>query len=183
MNTKTILKTDYSAKKCKEMEGHDGYVIRFDLCYKGKKVAEVYDDGNGGEVEIDWKFYSKTRGGDGRWEVYKEGAKEDFDALIEQMGQWESSFDKSKNDYNDEVLVMEIYEDQRLEKQLKRKLKGKVLFIDDDGKCKEIGWKGTKKVEAVHWRAVRENEPNLKVILNEVPFDEALEQFKTATSK
>ena len=39
---KTILKTDYSAKKCKEMEGHDGYVIRFDLCYKGKKVAEVY---------------------------------------------------------------------------------------------------------------------------------------------
>ena len=27
-----INKSDYSCKKMKEMEGHDGYVIRFDLC-------------------------------------------------------------------------------------------------------------------------------------------------------
>ena len=182
MKTKTILKTDYSAKKCKEMEGHDGYVIRFDLCYKGKKVAEVYDDGNGGEVEIDWKFYSKTRGGDGRWEVYKEGAKEDFDALIEQIGEYEFMGEMSK--YNDEVLVMEIYEDQRSEKQLKRLLKKKVLFINkENGKCGEFSWKGCKAITQKHIDVVKKDCSEIKVILNELPFNEALEQFKTATSK
>ena len=58
MTTMTINKKDYSCKKMKEMEGHDGYVIRFDLCYKGKKVAEVYDDGNGGMIEFEWKKYN-----------------------------------------------------------------------------------------------------------------------------
>jgi len=179
MKTKTILKTDYSAKKCKEMEGHDGYVIRFDLCYKGKKVAEVYDDGNGGMVEISWVYYdNKTES----MEVYKEGAKEDFDALIEQMGQWESFGEKY--DYNDEVLVMEIYEDQRSEKQLKRLLKKKVLFINkENGKCGEFSWKGCKAITQKHIDVVKKDCSEIKVILNELPFNEALEQFKTATSK
>ena len=57
-----INKSDYSCKKMKEMEGHDGYVIRFDLCYKGKKAAEVYDDGNGGMVQIHWHDNAMTKG-------------------------------------------------------------------------------------------------------------------------
>ena len=179
MKTKTILKTDYSAKKCKEMEGHDGYVIRFDLCYKGKKVAEVYDDGNGGMVEISWVYYdNKTES----MKVYQEGASKDFDALIEQMGQWESFGEKY--DYNDEVLVMEIYEDQRSEKQLKRLLKKKVLFINkENGKCGEFSWKGCKAITQKHIDVVKKDCSEIKVILNELPFNEALEQFKTATSK
>ena len=176
MKTKTINKKDYSAKKCKEMQGHDGYVIRFDLCYKGKKVAEVYDDGNGGMVEISWVYYdNKTES----MKEYIEGASKDFDALIEQMGQWES-FGR-KYDYNDEVLVMEIYEDQRLEKQLKRKLKGKVLFINEDGNCQEIAWKGTKEINPLHWRIAKKHYPEIKTTLNELPFNEALETFLVAT--
>tara|TARA_Y100000310_G_scaffold56768_1_gene52085 strand:- start:422 stop:961 length:540 start_codon:yes stop_codon:yes gene_type:complete len=179
MKTKTILKTDYSAKKCKEMEGHDGYVIRFDLCYKGKKVAEVYDDGNGGMVEISWVYYdNKTES----MKVYQEGASKDFDALIEQIGEYEFMGEMSK--YNDEVLVMEIYEDQRSEKQLKRLLKKKVLFINkENGKCGEFSWKGCKAITQKHIDVVKKDCSEIKVILNELPFNEALEQFKTATSK
>ena len=179
MKTKTILKTDYSAKKCKEMEGHDGYVIRFDLCYKGKKVAEVYDDGNGGMVEIAWVYYdNKTES----MKVYQEGASKDFDALIEQIGEYEFMGEMSK--YNDEVLVMEIYEDQRSEKQLKRLLKKKVLFINkENGKCGEFSWKGCKAITQKHIDVVKKDCSEIKVILNELPFNEALEQFKTATSK
>ena len=177
---KTILKTDYSAKKCKEMEGHDGYVIRFDLCYKGKKVAEVYDDGNGGMVEIAWVYYdNKTES----MKEYIKGASKDFDNLIKQMGQWESSFDKSLNDYDDEILVMEIYEDQRIIKQLKRLLKKRVLFINQNGKCQEIGpWKHCKGISQVLIDDAKKHFPEIKVTLNELDFSEALVEFKKAIS-
>jgi len=177
---KTILKTDYSAKKCKEMEGHDGYVIRFDLCYKGKKVAEVYDDGNGGMIEISWVYYdNKTES----MKEYIKGASKDFDNLVKQMGQYESPFDKSMNDYNDEILVMEIYEDQRMTKQLKRLLKNKVVFIDkDNGKCGEYSWKGCKAITQKHIDVVKRDCKEVKVILNELDFSEAFVQFKKAVS-
>jgi len=179
MKTKTILKTDYSAKKCKEMEGRDGYVIRFDLCYKGKKVAEIFDGGNGGMVEISWSYYDNKKES---MRVYQEGASKDFDALIEQIGEYEFMGETHK--YNDEILVMQIYEDQRLEKQLKRLLKKKVLFIDkENGECRELSWKGCKAITQKHIDAVKKGCSEIKVILNELPFNEALEQFITATSK
>ena len=114
--------------------------------------------------------------------VYQEGASKDFDALIEQIGEYEFMGEMSK--YNDEVLVMEIYEDQRSEKQLKRLLKKKVLFINkENGKCGEFSWKGCKAITQKHIDVVKKDCSEIKVILNELPFNEALEQFKTATSK
>ena len=162
------------------MEGHDGYVIRFDLCYKGKKVAEVYDDGNGGMIEISWVYYDiKTES----MKEYIKGASKDFDNLVKQMGQYESPFDKSMNDYNDEILVMEIYEDQRMTKQLKRLLKNKVVFIDkDNGKCGEYSWKGCKAITQKHIDVVKRDCKEVKVILNELDFSEAFVQFKKAVS-
>tara|TARA_R100000687_G_C6370571_1_gene127831 strand:+ start:96 stop:638 length:543 start_codon:yes stop_codon:yes gene_type:complete len=180
MKTKTILKTDYSAKKCKEMEGHDGYVISFDLHYKGKKCAEVFDDGNGGMVSIIWHDNAMTKG-TGSCKNWRQ-AENDFMALVKQMGEYEFMGEMSK--YNDEVLVMEIYEDQRSEKQLKRLLKKKVLFINkENGKCGEFSWKGCKAITQKHIDVVKKDCSEIKVILNELPFNEALEQFKTATSK
>ena len=178
-NKKAILKRkEYSAKKCKEMEGHDGYVIRFDLCHKGKKVAEIFDGGYGGEIEIAWVYYDNKKE---EWEVYKEGAKEAFDVLVEQMGEYEFMGEMSK--YNDEILVMDIYEETRLTKQLKSLLKRRVLFINQNGKCSELSWKGCKSVTQGHIDGAKKHNSEIKVTLNELPFQEALEQFKTATSK
>jgi len=171
MTTMTINKKDYSCKKMKEMEGHDGYVIRFDLCYKGKKVAEVYDDGNGGMIEFEWKKYSAKLNAP---DFYKYGAKEDFDALVEQMGSYE--FMGSTTKYCDEVLVMDIYEEARLEQQLKKKLKKKVMYIKGDG-CQEISWKGCKVITESHIKLAYKHYPEIKITLNELPFDEALETF------
>ena len=177
MKTKTINKKDYSAKKCKEMQGHDGYVIRFDLCYKGKKVAEVYDDGNGGMIEFEWKKYSAKLNAP---DFYKYGAKEDFDALVEQMGSYE--FMGSTTKYCDEVLVMDIYEEARLEQQLKKKLKKKVMYIKGDG-CQEISWKGCKVITESHIKLAYKHYPEIKITLNELPFDEALETFISVVKK
>ena len=183
MTTMTINKKDYSCKKMKEMEGHDGYVIRFDLCYKGKKVAEVYDDGNGGMIEFDWiktwvdKPYPHK---DVFPHHFKEGAKEDFDALVEQMGSYE--FMGSTTKYCDEVLVMDIYEEARLEQQLKKKLKKKVLYIKGDG-CQEISWKGCKVITESHIKLAYKHYPEIKITLNELPFDEALETFISVVKK
>ena len=177
MKTKTINKKDYSAKKCKEMQGRDGYVISFDLHYKGKKCAEVFDDGNGGMVSIIWHDNAMTKG-TGSCKNWRQ-AENDFMALVKQMGEYE--FMGEMSEYNDEVLVMEIYEDQRLEKQLKRKLKGKVLFINEDGNCQEIAWKGTKEINPLHWRIAKKHYPEIKTTLNELPFNEALETFLVAT--
>tara|TARA_Y100001951_G_C11225131_1_gene231216 strand:+ start:260 stop:802 length:543 start_codon:yes stop_codon:yes gene_type:complete len=174
MKTAEIKKSDYTAKKMKEMEGHDGYVIRFDLCYKGKKVADVYDDGNGGMIDIEWNksYNEKTK----QMTPYKEGAKEDFDALVEQMGEYE--FMGSMSKYNDEIVVMGIYEETRLARDLNRKLKNKVLYINEvEGGCQEISWKGCSKVTADHIKAVYKHYPECKITLNEMVFEEALEAF------
>jgi hypothetical protein len=179
MTTMTINKKDYSCKKMKEMEGHDGYVIRFDLCYKGKKVAEVYDDGNGGCIDIEWvKAYSNNGS---KATHYQDGAKEDFDALIEQMGSYE--FMGSTTKYCDEVLVIDIYEEARLEKDLKKKLKKKVLYINKEGSCQEIGWTKCKAITQNHIDAAYKHYPEIKITLNEMSFDKALETFISVVKK
>ena len=173
-----INKSDYSCKKMKEMEGHDGYVIRFDLCYKGKKVAEVYDDGNGGMVEIAWIYYdNKTES----MKEYIKGASKDFDNLIKQMGQWESSFDKSF--YDDEIVVMEIYEDARFSKELKKKLKKTVMAFNGKNELMQWGFKGNP---TINQRNIDHIKYKIKDIvgltLNELPFDMALEAYKKGVS-
>ena len=179
MKTKTILKTDYSAKKCKEMEGHDGYVIRFDLCYKDKKVAEVFDGGYGGDIDFEWdKSFNEAKG---ELVPYLKGAKQDFNILVKQLGKCKPPYEDL--DYSADILVMEIYEDQRMIKQLKRLLKNKVLFINkDDGKCGEFSWKGCKAITQKHIDVVKKDCKEVKVILNELDFSEAFVQFKKAIS-
>ena len=173
-----INKSDYSCKKMKEMEGHDGYVIRFDLCYKGKKVAEVYDDGNGGMIEFEWKKYSAKLNAP---DFYKYGAKEDFDALVEQMGSYEFNGRMSK--YNDEILVMEIYEDARFGKELKKKLKKTVMAFNGKNELMQWGFKGNPTINQRNIDHIKyKNKDIVGLTLNELPFDMALEAYKKGVS-
>jgi len=97
--------------------------------------------------------------------------------LVEQMGNCEPPHEDLK--YDDEILVMEIYENQRQKKELKRKIKNKVLFINDKNKCLQISWKGLKQVTQKHIDAVKKGHPR-EVILNELPLDKALELYLKA---
>jgi hypothetical protein len=44
----------YSVAKCKQMPGRDGYVLSGELHRDGARVAHYFDDGNGGEMRIDF---------------------------------------------------------------------------------------------------------------------------------
>ena len=41
-------------KGVKTFKGRDGYGLNATLCFDGKKVAEILDEGNGGEVRYYW---------------------------------------------------------------------------------------------------------------------------------
>ena len=167
VNTTEISKADYSCKKMKEMEGHDGYIIRFDLHYKGKQVAEVFDDGNGGMIDLDWKNKEE---------------KERFDSLVEISGEYEFMGEMSK--YNDEVLVMDIYEDARFEKELKKKLKKNVIAFNDKNKLMQWGFKGNPTITQRNIDHIKyKNKDIVGLTLNELPFDMALEAYKKGVSE
>ena len=44
----------WTVKNVKMMDGHDGNIIRCTLYRDGVKVATCFNDGNGGEMDIDW---------------------------------------------------------------------------------------------------------------------------------
>jgi len=49
-----VLKAQFEAKSLKKWNTRDGGGYQFNLYHRGKSVAQVTNDGRGGEVEIDW---------------------------------------------------------------------------------------------------------------------------------
>ena len=50
----TILKSNYEIKGLKTFMGMEGYGVNASLYYKGKKIAFIIDEGNGGCLNIDY---------------------------------------------------------------------------------------------------------------------------------
>ena len=54
VNVQSLLKAGFEMKSVKTWNGMEGQGFQANLYWLGKKVAEVTDAGNGGEIRVDW---------------------------------------------------------------------------------------------------------------------------------
>lgn len=122
-------------KSVKFMEGHEGLAYRGNLFVNGKKVGDVHDDGNGGEVCI-WIDPSKKE-------------------LEKELRAWAKSLPDTLTDYKHggkpfaiksdlEWVVSELFEDHIVKKEnakLVRKSKTHILW-GNKHHYTSAGWKG-----------------------------------------
>ena len=112
---------DFSITDLQMMEGTDGYVIRCNLLYKGKKLGTFFDKGDGGE------YYFYPVEGISQWDVEDMLVGEDFppiDSFFPNMPPVE---------WNIGILVEELIERQELDERIKKAKKdGRDLVVIDD---------------------------------------------------
>lgn len=141
------------------------------LYIDGKKVGRVSNSGRGGADDFD-----------GDWRVY------------EKIDEWVKN-NMSGVDFMDmhlpaslEQLCCELVNDHLAEKELKKLLKDRVLYVQDNT-LMEMRWKGIRKIDrglvTRAWATLTEEERKTGKqfqILNKLPFAEALALFKSVTN-
>jgi len=141
------------------------------LYIDGKKVGRVSNSGRGGADDFD-----------GDWKVYEE-----IDAWVAanmEGTQWDDGVLPA----NLEGLCCELVNDHLAEKELKKLLKNRVLYVQDNT-LMQMRWKGIRKIDSScvtrAWAALtgeeRKTGKEFK-ILNKLSFAEALTLFKSVTS-
>lgn len=134
------------------------------LYVDGKKIGVVSNHGTGGPDNFD-----------GDWEAFNNAEtwlKENKPAV--------TLFDDHTIPMDMELYVGELVEDWRLTRDIKKDLKGKVLFIKPgEPGIQAVSWKGTRTVDERHVNAVAAKYPDA-TILNALPIDEAKTAYKTA---
>lgn len=77
-----------------------------------------------------------------------------------------------------ELLCGELLSDWLISRDLKKALRGKVVFIKpDESGLFELRWKGVRKVDDKHIAVARKKYPDA-TILNALPFKEAVELYQ-----
>jgi len=128
-------------------EGHDGGVgINADIVYKGKKIAHVYDDARGGEMD-----YTEMSTGKGGWEAIRELFKE-YIQLPKTLEQYSfNGFGVTKlYDHNLDTmtyhfvnLALKEQEQKKWQAKVKRDGKKAILVSTNGGESyRKVYWKG-----------------------------------------
>jgi hypothetical protein len=58
VDIRPLIQAGFTAKGLKTWDTHDGGGYQFNLYYAGKKVAQVTNEGNGGDTQINWSCIS-----------------------------------------------------------------------------------------------------------------------------
>ena len=131
-------------------------------------------------------FYARNDGGGGA-DLYAPLDNQDrgeFTSLLNDLinhcltlPKWGSEFGGEDNmDVTPEILIGNLVNNKLLAKDLKRKLKKKVLFLTSDG-LYENSYKVSKPVDQCLINIISEKHPDA-IILNSLAFDEALEIYE-----
>ena len=128
----------------------------------GKKIGEVSNEGHGGPDNFH-----------GDWDAFKEAQT--------WLAANKPGLDLGENGtipMDVEMYCGELLTTHLISKDLKNALRGRVLFTEEGREgIFELKWKGVRKVDAAHIAVVRDKYPKAK-ILNEMPFEEALDIYR-----
>lgn len=176
----------YSVKNLKTWNGREGYGWQCSLYRDGKRVAEVTDHGNGGDIDFNWFDFKEPRV-DGKYEHWKEGIRERKMTPEEKIYfEFCLSLPKKKNEWSDEMenvspdsYAAGLADDFELKKAFKRDLKSKLLFVAEDG-LRYVSFKNKVDLNSdCIVDHVAEKYPD-RDFLNYKPEEQAFQEYRTA---
>jgi len=166
MLAQLLITAGFGLKGLKTWQGHEGLGSQFSLTHKGKTVAMVTDDGNGGEVRVEW--YGLRWDGSPMPAPHDKGSKESepafkaLKAIIEAAPEQDDGYGPLKPDMG--MFMGALADHADLTKQMKKK----TLFRMPDQKKAE--YMSIKEVYGPAIKAYIEKKYPGAVILNENPF-------------
>ena len=168
------MKIELKNFKHAEFASHETHCYEATVWVDGKRAFYASNDGRGGA-----DFYEP---------LHKEGkdpkeARSEFDAVMakvevhcDTLPKWGSEFGGEDNcAFTPEILIGNIINKKLIEKDLKKSLKNKVLFVTEDG-IYQTGYGQKKPADQNLIDMVREENPDA-IILNSLAFGEALEIY------
>ena len=189
---KTISNSDFTLKGLKTFMGMDCPGINASLYYKGKKVAFLIDEGNGGCLNVEWKIECVNDRPTVPAAVKE--AKIAMEDLINSLPKvtWEEVSEASSNDYgcdgtydiNEETFCNELIDNALKVKEFKKLIKKiSVLTVNNEiasykAKADQLDSMITVNGKESTFRNFVNGESDIKLILNDLPTDEAFALYK-----
>ena len=162
---------NYNVKGVKSFEGHDGIGINANFYYGKKKIAHVHDGAYGGELEVHY---------------FDQEASKKFDVFLKDYPEQPDTYEDSGfSKFDQEDFINRLVNRDLLGKELKNKLKKKVLYINKKGEIRQINFKKVKAIIRGHIDAAHKHYGNEFMngtkCLNELPFKQALAVYERNT--
>ena len=189
---KTISNSDFTLKGLKTFMGMDCPGINASLYYKGKKVAFLIDEGNGGCLNVEWQIECVNDRPTVPATVKE--AKIAMEDLINSLPKvtWEEVSEASGNDYgstgtydiNEETFCNELIDSALKVKEFKKLIKKiSVLTVNNEiasykAKADQLDSMITVNGKESTFRNFVNGESDIKLILNDLPTDEAFALYK-----
>ena len=163
------MKVELKNLKHSEFASHETNCFEATVWLNGKRAFFAQNDGHGGGDSYA-PLENQDRG--------------EFTSLLNDLinhcltlPKWGSEFGGEDNmDVTPEILIGNLINTKLLAKDLKRKLKKKVLYLTSDG-LYENSYKVSKPVDQFLLNIISEKNPDA-IILNSLAFDEALEIYE-----
>lgn len=97
VNVKPLIDAGFDLKSLKKWNTHDGGGYTFTLTHHGKSVAEVLEEGHGGEIRVNWlglrwdgSLMPGLSPADTKKAMLAQAAKTAFDAIVKAAPEFES---------------------------------------------------------------------------------------------
>ena len=184
---------EFTLKGLKTFMGMDCPGINANLYYNNKKVAQLIDDGNGGCLNINW-VYKENGEGEYNRPKYVDNAIIALKHLEESLPTvtWKEVEEVSGNDYgsdgkytiNDETICNELIDNALKLREFNKLMKKiSVLTVNNEianykAKSDQLSSMITVKGVKKSFRDFVNSEKDVKVLLNDLPTDEAFALYK-----
>jgi hypothetical protein len=163
------MKVELKNLKHAEFASHETNCYEATVWLNGKRAFFASNDGHGGE-DLYAPLENQDRG--------------EFTSLLNDLinhcltlPKWGSQYGGEDNmDVTPEILIGNLVNDMLDTKKLKKSLKKKVLFINENG-IYQTGYRGNRKVDQNLIDMVKEENPD-SIILNCLAFSEALDLWR-----
>ena len=174
----TILKSNYEIKGLKTFMGMEGYGVNASLYYKGKKIAFIIDDGNGGCLNIDYLDAKKYS--------YVPPHITEFLKTLPSFTNKEQGFEFREDEIDriDEEDFCNILINHKLDQREFKKCLNKVSVLTDDdkistykAKASDLDKKYNFKEGIMTFRDYVLRDKSIQLILNDMPKDDAYDVY------
>lgn len=163
------MKVELKNLKHSEFASHETNCFEATIWLNGKRAFFAQNDGHGGA-----DYYAPLENQD----------RSEFNGLLNDLinhcltlPKWGAEFGgEDSMDVTPEILIGNIVNDMLDAKKLKKSLKKKVLFINENG-IYQTGYRGNRKVDQNLIDMVKEKNPD-SIILNCLAFNEALDLYR-----
>lgn len=175
---------NYSVKAIKTFRARNGHGYSCNLLKDGKKVAEILEEGRGGELRVDWMDYTAkatviSNGYDIK-EVSYQGTVEEslFHAQIMKIPKIASDGNSPEMTTSVNIVIDDMVNDTLVMKKLMANMKKSLAVKCKDGKI--LTWKITPAHPEPTLRThILKKHPDGK-IMNDLPIEESFQIYKEA---